>query len=90
MPSVQRLPAFEACRSIEEFIQLRREMLRYARTFPPGAERNQRRQIALSLRGLFKNKAWLDAHTWEGAALLTDHPSPSTVNEAELRGRLSA
>jgi hypothetical protein len=47
-------------------------MLRYARSFPPGAERNQRRQIALSLRALFKNKDWLDAHTWEGAALLTD------------------
>jgi hypothetical protein len=62
MPSVQRLPAFEPRRSIEEFIQLRREMLRYARAFPPGAERNQRRQIALSLRGLFKNKAWLDTH----------------------------
>ena len=36
MPSVQRLPAFEPRRSIEEFIQLRREMLRYARAFPPG------------------------------------------------------
>jgi hypothetical protein len=88
MPSVQRLPAFESRRSIEEFIQLRREMLRYARTFPPGAERNQRRQIALSLRALFKNKAWLDAHTWEGAARLTDRPSPSPVKEGELRDRL--
>ena len=90
MPSVQRLPAFEARRSIEEFIQLRREMLRYARTFPPGAERNQRRQIALSLRGLFKNKAWLDAHTWEGAALLTDHPSPSQSTRQNFVSRLSA
>lgn len=88
MASVQPLPVFEPRRSIEEFIQLRREMLRYARTFPPGAERNQRRQIALSLRGLFKNKAWLDAHTWEGAALLTD-PSPSPVKEVETRDRLS-
>jgi hypothetical protein len=71
MPSVQRLPAFEPRRSIEEFIQLRREMLRYARAFPPGAERNQRRQIALSLRGLFKNKAWLDTHvvSYDGSAL---------------------
>jgi hypothetical protein len=71
MPSVQRLPAFEQRRSIEEFIQLRREMLRYARAFPPGAERNQRRQIALSLRGLFKNKAWLDTHvvSYDGSAL---------------------
>jgi hypothetical protein len=82
MPSVQRLPALEPRRSIEEFIQVRREMLRYARSFPPGADRNQRRQIAMSLRGLFKNKNWLDARTWEGAALLTDHPSSSPAKEA--------
>ena len=46
-------------------------MLRYARAFPPGAERNQRRQIALSLRGLFKNKAWLDTQrgSYDGSAL---------------------
>jgi hypothetical protein len=88
MPSVQRLPAFEPRRSIEEFIKLRREMLRYARAFPPGAERNQRRQTALSLRGLFKNRAWLDAHTWEGAALLPD-PSPAPAKEGEIRDRLS-
>ncbi len=82
MPSVQRLPAFEQRRSIEEFIQLRREMVRYARTFPPGPERNQRRQTALSLRGLFKNRAWLDAHTWEGAAPLPD-PSPAPAREGK-------
>ena len=81
MPSVQRLPAFEPRRSIEEFVQLRREMLRFARALPPGAERNERRQIALSLRGLFRNKNWLEAHTWEGAALFTDHPSPSPAKE---------
>ena len=84
MPSVHRLPAFEQRRGIEEFIQLRREMLRYARSFSPGAERNQRRQIALSLRGLFKNKNWLDGHTWEGAALLTDHSSPSPAREGGI------
>jgi hypothetical protein len=80
MPSVQRLPTFEQLHSIEELIGIRRDMLRYARSFPPGAERNQRRQIALSLRVLFKNRDWLDAHKWEGAALPTDHPSPSPVN----------
>ena len=73
------VPTFEQRRSIEEFIQIRRDMLRYARSFPPGAERNQRRQIALSLRALFKNKDWLNAHTWEGAKVLTDRPSPSQV-----------
>jgi hypothetical protein len=76
MPSVHRLPTFEQRHSIEELIQIRRDMLRYARSFPPGPDRNQRRQIALSLRALFKNKDWLDAHTWEGAALLADRPSP--------------
>ena len=55
-PSVHRLPTFEQRHRIEEFIQIRRDMLRYARSFPPGADRNQRRQIALSLRALFKNK----------------------------------
>jgi hypothetical protein len=79
MSSVHRLPTFEQRHSIEEFIQIRRDMLRYARSFPPGAERNQRRQIALSLRALFKNKDWLNAHTWEGAKLLTDRPSPFPV-----------
>jgi hypothetical protein len=62
--------------------------LRYARTFPPGVERDQRRQIALSLRGLFKNRNWLEAHTWEGAARLADrlrlHQS-----RRELHDRLS-
>jgi hypothetical protein len=48
---------------MRQFIELRRQMLRYARLLPRGSERNQRRQIAMSLRGLFKNKAWLAAHT---------------------------
>ena len=49
--------------SHEELIELRRNTLRYARTFPIGAERNQHRQIAASLRALFRNKQWLAAHT---------------------------
>ena len=76
MPSVHRVPTFEQRHSIEEFIQIRRDMLRHARSLPPGPDRNQRRQIALSLRSLFKNKNWLNVHTWEGAALVTDDPSP--------------
>lgn len=50
-----------------ELIEHRRNILRYARAFPPGSERNQHRQIALSLRALFKNKKWLDAHTLDGS-----------------------
>jgi hypothetical protein len=40
-----------------------RKILRYARSFPPGAERNRHRQVALSPRALFKNKKWLGAPT---------------------------
>ena len=47
-----------------QLIQLRRHMLRYARSWPRGSpERNQRRQTADSLRRLVGNKEWLDAHT---------------------------
>ena len=46
-----------------ELIELRRNILLYARSFPPGYERNQHRQIALSLRRLFKDAKWLDVHT---------------------------
>jgi hypothetical protein len=46
-----------------ELINLRRQMLRFARLLPVGPERNQRRQTAMSLRKLFENKAWLADHT---------------------------
>ena len=47
-----------------QFLQLRRQMLQCARSWPRGSsERNQRRQAAASLRRLFGNKEWLDAHT---------------------------
>jgi hypothetical protein len=63
MPSVARTLALDH----PELIECRRNILRYARSFPPGSERNQHRQVALSLRALFKNKAWLGAHTVEGS-----------------------
>ena len=53
--------------SISQIVQLRRQMLRIARSLPRGSsDRNERRQIAASLRGLFRNKRWLDAHIGEG------------------------
>jgi hypothetical protein len=68
MPSVARtLVQDRPLYSRAELIEHRRNILRYARAFPPGPERNQHRQVALSLRGLFKNKKWLDAHTVEGS-----------------------
>ena len=51
-----------------QLVQLRRQLLRYARSLPRGSsERNDRRQIASSLRCLFRDKNWLDAHTVEGS-----------------------
>jgi hypothetical protein len=50
-----------------ELVEVRRNILLYARSFPPGLERNQHRQIALSLGRLFQNPEWLDAHTLENA-----------------------
>jgi hypothetical protein len=68
MPSANRKPEPEPeiRREMAYFISLRRDVLRYARTFLPGAERNQHRQIALSLRRLFRNRKWLDTHTLDG------------------------
>jgi hypothetical protein len=66
MPQVNQMPTFEQRYRIVELAQLRRQMLQYSRTVPPGPERNQHLQIAISLRRLFKDRAWLDAHTVEG------------------------
>lgn len=68
MPSVARALAQDRpLYSKAELVEHRRNILRYARSFPPGPERNQHRQIALSLRALFRNKRWLDAHTVDGS-----------------------
>ena len=63
MPSVARTlaPDHPLC-SMAELIEHRRNILRYARSFPPGPERNQHRQIALSLPALSKRKDWLEAN----------------------------
>jgi hypothetical protein len=45
-----------------ELVEHRRNILRYARSFPPGPERNQHRQIARSLRTLFRNRVWREAN----------------------------
>jgi hypothetical protein len=44
--------------TMAELINLRRQMLRFARSLPRGPERNERRQIASSLRRLFRNRAF--------------------------------
>ena len=68
MPSPNRTsePETDNRREVAYFMETRRNVLRYARTFPPGGERDQHRQITLSLRRLFRNKKWLDSHTLDG------------------------
>jgi hypothetical protein len=63
MPSVARtLGVDRPLYSKAELVEHRRNILRYARSFPPGPERNQHRQIAYSLRALFRDSEWLQAH----------------------------
>jgi hypothetical protein len=64
-----QVPVAETRHEMAYFIELRRNVLRYARTFPPGVERNQHRQVALSLRGLFRNRNWLNAHVLDAHGL---------------------
>ena len=68
MPSsnLKPSPQIDTRREMAYFIEIRRTVLRYARTFPPGAERNQHRQIAASLRRLFRNRRWLNENTLDG------------------------
>ena len=65
MPSSNRIPEPEPLYRIDDLKLLFRDILIYARSFPPGNKRNQHRQIARSLRRLFGNKEWLDAYTIE-------------------------
>ena len=65
MSEIERLPDHHLFHTTDEMNDLRRTVVRFARTFPPGPERNQHRQIALSLRALFKNPAWILDHVVE-------------------------
>jgi hypothetical protein len=69
MPSLQlKLEDGHTRYSMSQLVQLRRQMLRFARSLPiKSPERNERRQIAASLRRLFRNKRWLDDHTVDGS-----------------------
>jgi hypothetical protein len=60
-------PLVKRLYSIQELVELRRNNLRYARSFPPGNERNRHRQVATSLRLLFRDKNWLRSHTPQGS-----------------------
>lgn len=67
MPStLLKLAPNIARHSFSQLFQLRRQMLRYARSLPLGSpERNDRRQIASSLRSLLRDKKSLGVHTVE-------------------------
>jgi hypothetical protein len=80
-------PLVERLYSLNELTELRRTMLRYARSFPPGGERNQHLQIAVSLRRLFRNAKWLDAHTIKGPPSASILAGRSAVTRWRLRRR---
>jgi len=65
MPSPQPTLADDETRSTNsQLLQLRRQMLRHARSWPRGSsERKQRRQTAASFRTFSEKSEWLDAHT---------------------------
>ena len=65
--SMITVPLVKPLYTLDELAELRRTMLRYARSFPPGAERDQHLQIAVSLRRLFRNEKWAAAHIIEGS-----------------------
>ena len=64
--------------SFAELVEIRRQLLRYARSIPPGPDRNEYRQVAVSLRRLFKKREWLDAQNVEGLQAGTlKEPAPA-------------
>jgi hypothetical protein len=68
MSCAKRQPVEQPARySIAELVEMRRQILRYARSLPSGADRNEHRQVAVSLGRLFKNPQWRSAHTVEGS-----------------------
>ena len=55
-----------------ELYALRRVIIRYSRSIPPGPERNEHRQIANSMRSLARDRKWLAVHTVDGAESRTE------------------
>jgi hypothetical protein len=69
MPFTSRQPHAEPRRyTMTELLEVRRYVLRHARRFPPGPQRNQRRQTAHALRRLFADSAWMAQHGVDAAA----------------------
>ena len=83
--SMITVPFVKPLYTLDELTELRRTMLRYARSFPPGAERNQHLQIAVSLRRLFRNEKWAAAHIIEGSQSDSMSASRSACTRWRLR-----
>ena len=62
MPSVVRTAKYRPRYRIGELRYLRRTMLVAARALPIGERRNEKRQVASSLRALCRNGEWLARH----------------------------
>ena len=62
MPSADRQPVETRRYTMIELYELRRLIIRHSRSIPPGPARNEHRQIAHSMRSLFKDRAWLAVH----------------------------
>ena len=63
MSSVVRMAEYRQRYRVGELLYLRRTVLVVARAMPIGAKRNEKRQIASSLRALVRNEEWLAEHT---------------------------
>jgi hypothetical protein len=63
MPAaLRKAPDDQPHYSVAEIVETRRQILRFARSIPPGPERNLHLQVAVSLGRLFSDKAWRNAH----------------------------
>jgi hypothetical protein len=69
MPHLEQLSVPDPSYALRDLVEKRRDVLRAARSLPVGPERNQLRQIALSLRALCSDGKWLLAHTLEGSLI---------------------
>jgi hypothetical protein len=66
MPSSNRQPVETRSYTMAQLYALRRIIIKHSRSIPPGAERNEHRQIASSMRSLTQDVNWLAVHTVDG------------------------
>jgi hypothetical protein len=59
--------------TMAELYELRRVIFLHSRSIPPGAVRNEHRQLARSMRSLIDDKAWLAVHTVSSGKKAASH-----------------